>query len=549
MKQKIWSNEVWTLLKNVFFIFTVFFLVRLYLIVNQSFAANISIDYLTAISLISYTAILFMVTGNAFGQSMLLLLNKETDQEAKDRIFNGAFSTTAGLSLIFGSLFLIFSHSLVHYLGIYKIPGVLTHCRVAILASMLLATNLVMKFTLLSCGRGRFAALTDVWGNLLNVLGCWMAVTLIDRPKDKFIGIAVTILLIQMGQFGVYSYSFRRSLKIRLNSLKSFLRRGSALIGSEASLSLLINTEPLLYSLLLQTSTSQEIVAAYNVGYRLYMLFSQIIVGLSYGGIIWLSMTWDIRNTKIWEQKTNIIFWISLGLAGIPISIAIGLLPYCGELLFKLKTFESQVMVAGILFSLLPLVFTTHHVCQIRIFEQPKFLAISQLLSVYGFGLPLTYWFAKNGSSLQIVLYGILVPSLVRTFSLFLYQKQFSRLRRTGLRIHLPRHWEPQVHIDSLNNKATNFNMELTDLGSRGCGIIITASERRLFSNGDYIMVRIYLGHRELFKAPGTIRHITPLKKKLFRRHKLVQIGVEFTNLEKTLETQIDMVIFELKAA
>ena len=75
---------------------------------------------------------------------------------------------------------------------------------------------------------------------------------------------------------------------------------------------------------------------------------------------------------------------------------------------------ESRDIVWVMLLLLAPLALTLGELCHLRSLEKTQTIALTETLFTWLLGMPLVWWQLGTGHTLKALIYGVLVPSLLR---------------------------------------------------------------------------------------------------------------------------------------
>ncbi len=519
----------------------------LYLIVDQLFCAQISTDHLTAISLISYLFALFEMVGLVLAQSVMLLIGKETEQQAKNKIVGGAFLASLIASILLAAICIGAKDIYSQLFGIAHIAGVSKGLIVYTFVGALFLPNLLMKFTFISADNPKRAIYGGLIGNAINAIGCLGAVWYFKKTGNQFVGITMATLMSQVVLFFYYIYHCS-AIHFKFELLKIFIVRAKDLIKSEILSSLVFTLEPVLYSLIFAKAMDATSVAAYNVGLSFSSLLFSPIQAITISGVTLLASAWEKRGARDWDKRIRMVLLLSIFTSAVPSLLAVVSIPLWLPWGFGLESWTSFVVVATMILVVPAAALVAHAECFIRTLEKNRVLSFNHFVTTFLVGLPLSLYLIETESVIVTVTCGILIPVALREIFTQWYSSRLVTLRRMTRRVKLPADLEAKFNISFISSRALNIECKLVDIGPKGCGVIITHQILDYFSVNDLVAGTINIEDSKPMYVKGVIVHRSALS--IMPNlpegvHRSFKVGIQFTQVERESVEQVALRFLE----
>lgn len=361
---------------------------KTYQLVDQAFASRISSLHLEAHVLISYIPFVVGFFAMILGYALLVLLNKSPTQEERGRYLTGALRITLVSGIATAILLISRASSAVDLLGISEVRGAYDYIRLQSLAAVLVGVNTVYKYACIAQKKSHLFLIVDGVGTVLNILGNWLAVTLIASKAGAFAGLAWTTLVVQLISFGIYYANLRSPVGNKHGMVGLFWARAKNLVLGETASILLFMGIPIVYTYLFRRLSDDSVMSAYNVAYHVVAFISVPLYALNATGTAWLSAAWQFGSRRMWMVRLQSLLVLGFFLLIIPV---LAILPFTSEFLsffFRIEGKLEAWVVAVILVTLIPSTLVLPYSCAIRVFENPKLLAFSVFFGSYVFGIP-----------------------------------------------------------------------------------------------------------------------------------------------------------------
>lgn len=532
------SNGHQLFLKQVAILIASGLLVKSYPIVNQAFITRISLEHLSAFAFASFGPMFFQIGGLSIGISLLTILGRRPAE--RKNLVGGALALGTVVGLVTALLLLPFGKFICRLLGILEVPGVLVAYPIICLSAIFISPNLILKYVITSDGKRAAALVWDFVAFALSSLFNWFVFNSPLEDSQKFVGIFIILLFVEVCTIGVYAFLLRGRISYSIWQIKPYLAYASSMIGGDALHVSALYLTPFLFSLIYGMSSDIEAIAAYNIGYSLHVLFYGLQMSVNFCGVVWLASSWSEKGNSIWDKKTDRIFWTALVVCALPVVLTLALLPYFFVPLYRLTSSNSLLIASYFLLAVLPWTLTVHYAAQLRVFEQSSFIAKSYIYPVYLIGLPASYIFVKFGYMKAAVFSGVLLPSIIRAVSLYLNRSRIDRYRRSSSRLRL------DVGAIVLKNCRVNGvdlieqRFVLQDISSGGCGVISSEVYWRV---GD-LVTGLICGHSHVVPMAGTIAHVTEMKTD-YSKNRRIKSGIKFDNAIESLDQILGKIVTE----
>ena len=410
------------LLRDTWFVLVAGVLATFYVIIDQIAASHISVGYLKADAMIAYVAVFFVLLSKIVGHSLIILIKKNI---GKNAIARGAVLSSVFLSCLFLSFLLFFKEQYMDVAGIGHIEGVSHFYIFQSCAAALLCISHVVRYVLIS--RKNYSAIlsAELVGNLINIIGNGVALHIGSSSAEKFVGLAVSSLVVQVLLFFYYGSKVDLIKPRVFQDLSQFVSKGKRILGGDTVFMVLATASPFIITLMVQEKSTIYDLVAFSVGLNLYQLLSRPFFPLFISGTAYfLSQDEKVAHLSA-EKKIHEINRLSAAiLLGVLFFLAL-FAEYIMEHYYHLE--QSMDIVLVVLLLIVPLSLSLGRVCHLRSLEKTQTIALTESLFTYLLGMPLLWCLLDGGNTFQALLYGMFVPSVLRSIALhFLSGKTFS---------------------------------------------------------------------------------------------------------------------------
>lgn len=371
----------------------------IYIIVDQLFAARISPNYLYADSVMSYIPIFYLVSSRVLGSSLNILRNKEP--------LNAKWLTGGAilLQMVFGLaglLVLFFSRKLFFdYFSLSDMPGCTWFFFIHGITGFGIGINLLFKFILLSASQQKVALRIDAIGNMINLVGNFIAIFLLKNDGNKFVALGVTTLVVQVCVIGFQWYKIKElSLaSLRINHLNPFLQRAKGLIMSQSSTSALVSILPFFIAVFLKPY-GQNTLSAFNIGQNLSHILERPIISLCIAATTLMARS----NKNEAPYYHRIVSISSYSYTLLFVFVLVAFLKPLLSWLYKIQDQNAILVVGVILLSLVPAFISSSTRIALTIMEENRKITTVQFL---GFISTLVIFFFLHQKINAPLLFGI----------------------------------------------------------------------------------------------------------------------------------------------
>ena len=409
------KSDLRVLVRMAAYVVAIGTLSRAYSITDQYFAAQISQQYLAAHIYASYLPFFINTLGITVGFVLLVLIAKQPNPSDIAATLTGAhvFGLLAVLPVALLAFF--FEPAWASYFQVTGTAGSGAYFRIQVVASILLFSTTIFKYSSISLKRSWQVLICDVFGNLINLAGNYLSLRYCRSPESSFAGLALSTLVAQIAVLSIYLSFFRADLLTDLlGSARTFFVRAKTMLVGEGQNMILLFLIPFCFTEINRHFGHTGLVEGYNIAFQLAYLLSMPTIALNSVGANWLSEVYLARDLESYKRRLLAIFVASVLFCLVPALIILatikmiladgfhvtGFLPVCSA--------TSQIMAIAIV-SL-----TTVVKCMLRSFEMPAILARIELLTTYLIGIPTYVLLMRLGLPADAIYFGTLIPTILQ---------------------------------------------------------------------------------------------------------------------------------------
>lgn len=412
--------------KQVFIIFLINVIGRLFFLIDQHFSAQLSQQHLVTVSMVANLFFIVQIIIQLFTQPTLVLLSKETDFKRRATTITGSFLVAIVSGILFLILSFAFAEKMLEFFSIPVADDSIYYAKICSFAATTWILNGLFKWSLIGIGRTKFVLVSDVITTTSNFILKVFIFSLPISVSAKFLSLPVVMFCMFAISAVVQFFILKPYLSFQFYSVVQYLRRARHLLLGEALAAILFHSRPILISLILVKNAAPQLVAAFSVANSVFSLFFFSTLSITAAGTIYLASGWSSGQhpAQIFE-KIKTIRWVTLVLVGPPILIALIFVPWWLPQFFNISGIENEILVATILLTIIPIAFSIESICLIRISEKPLIFSISNFAVHYLIGLPLIYIGLTNWNSGYLwSIAGLLLPTAFRELLIILYARK-----------------------------------------------------------------------------------------------------------------------------
>ena len=389
-------------------------------VINQIGASFISEDYMVASSILGNLFIPFVALGLGMGEALLVLLLKMSTAKKQDEILDGAFSLCLGGAIALGLFLPLFENTYLFHFHLDHLNDAHLVYNLFVASAVVAAVNNFFYFALLVIGRRGLFIRWELFRVLFILAGTFASLVFLNRPPEKFLGLILVNLLEGLIYFGASLWIFRTRIRVSSKNFLNFWKAGKNIVWHEWLNTMMSSGSPIIFTLILVTTGSQDAVAAYCVGLSLLRIGSIPLSAISVAGTNWLSSIWDFRHTPDWDTRLDQIRTLAR-YAGASLFVLTACVPLILSFLYGIKTLPLMATVGVITASCFPTIFVTHLICHFRAYGKQKTIAMGNLLATYLLAVPLVVALVQSGWALTGAALATLLPASL--FSLWMAQE------------------------------------------------------------------------------------------------------------------------------
>jgi hypothetical protein len=497
--------------------------------VDLMYAGKIGVEYVGLVAMLGFLIIPFQIGGQSITNAWLVLNRKQKKSLASINLHQSGKSFVL-LSAIF-CLPLLF---LVAELTMNTVLVEASNLRTLVALNLGLGATLLMvqflRNTLIADDRMKLVLWVEGLGILVNII-CKEA-GLSIWANDPQTGLVVISLASMVGQVFVLAVLYvlvSQQWGWGYQAPQLFFKRAQSALSGEALLSTFLISEPFVFSMVFSLLGSSDVLASYNLGYRV-MNFSAtaIYASIAFGGVAWLAKSWERRNSQTWDYRLSAIQRASWAFA-FPILVLGFSAPIWLQSVFGLVGPAGAWVGALVILSGVGNALTTQWICEFRIFERPKWVSLSSFVSIYVVGLPVTFLLVRLDAPIWAASLGILLPTVLRAVILSYLIAKLRESVRIDTNFAISETEGFKLRISEHNGRPKNIEYFLSDLGTTSCAINIQSDTRSTgFRRGDRLKVDLISNHLSTNDVTVTVSRVLDYKLDELLRTQETRIILQF---------------------